>query len=136
MCRSRVDRPSALHAGTDRWTHGQLHDTAARAASVLAAFGVRRGDRILLALPDNPSWPGAFLAGARLGPGNRGDAGADGSEQQAAEGKAAEEAEGEADAEPHGVPDYQRWTEAGQGIAVCLDLPGGCFGVGVGCVHW
>lgn len=49
------------------WTHGEVHDLGARAATVLAGHGVRAGDRVLLALPDSIAWVTAFLAVARLG---------------------------------------------------------------------
>jgi len=49
------------------WTHGEVHDLAARAATVLGELGVRPGDRVLLALPDSIGWVIAFLATARLG---------------------------------------------------------------------
>lgn len=49
------------------WTHGQVHDTAATAAGALHARGVRRGTRVLLAMPDSATWVVAFLAVARLG---------------------------------------------------------------------
>lgn len=49
------------------WTHGEVHDLAARAASVLADRGVRPGDRVLLALPDSIGWVVTFLAVARIG---------------------------------------------------------------------
>jgi fatty acid CoA ligase FadD22 len=49
------------------WTHGEVHDLAARAASVLTDRGVRPGDRVLLALPDGIGWVVSFLAVARLG---------------------------------------------------------------------
>jgi acyl-coenzyme A synthetase/AMP-(fatty) acid ligase len=49
------------------WTHGAVHDLAARAASVLVDHGVRPGDRVLLALPDGIGWVATFLAVARLG---------------------------------------------------------------------
>ncbi|GAA2398042.1 AMP-binding protein [Streptomyces coeruleofuscus] len=57
----------AFHQGHRAWTHGEVHDLAARAATVLAGQGVRPGDRVLLALPDCPAWVTAFLATARLG---------------------------------------------------------------------
>lgn len=60
------ERP-ALYEGGTSWSHGRLHDTAARAASVLAGRGVRPGTRVLLALPDGIAWVTAFLAVARLG---------------------------------------------------------------------
>lgn len=58
---------TAFHQGHRAWTHGEVHDLAARAATVLAGHGVRPGDRVLLALPDSPAWVTAFLATARLG---------------------------------------------------------------------
>ncbi|MCX4911395.1 AMP-binding protein [Streptomyces sp. NBC_00878] len=61
-----TDRP-AFHQGHRAWTHGEVHDLAARAASVLADHGVCPGDRVLLALPDSLAWVTAFLATARLG---------------------------------------------------------------------
>ncbi|MER6124170.1 AMP-binding protein [Streptomyces sp. NPDC001795] len=64
--RSWTDRP-AFHQGHRSWTHGEVHDLAARAATVLAQHGVGPGDRVLLALPDSIAWVTAFLATARLG---------------------------------------------------------------------
>lgn len=49
------------------WTHGEVHDTAARAVSVLRRLGVRPGDRVLVVLPDGIGWVVAFLAVARAG---------------------------------------------------------------------
>lgn len=49
------------------WTHGEIHDLAARVATVLARRGVAAGDRILIALPDGVPWVSTFLAAARLG---------------------------------------------------------------------
>lgn len=57
----------AFHEGHRTWTHGEVHDLAARAATVLADHGVCPGDRVLLALPDSVAWVAAFLAIARLG---------------------------------------------------------------------
>ncbi|MGW4236815.1 AMP-binding protein [Streptomyces sp. NPDC004749] len=58
---------AAFYQDHQVWTHGEVHDLAARAATVLADHGVRPGDRVLLALPDSPAWAVAFLAIARLG---------------------------------------------------------------------
>ncbi|MPY58659.1 benzoate-CoA ligase family protein [Streptomyces spongiae] len=57
----------AFHQGHRAFTHGEVHDLAARAATVLDDHGVRPGDRVLLALPDSVAWVAAFLATARLG---------------------------------------------------------------------
>ncbi|GFJ94057.1 hypothetical protein Prum_076990 [Phytohabitans rumicis] len=59
-------RPAFL-TSSRAWKHGEVHDLAARAATVLAACGVRPGDRVLLALPDSIGWIVAFLGAARLG---------------------------------------------------------------------
>ncbi|MFE0515588.1 AMP-binding protein [Streptomyces sp. NPDC058964] len=64
--RGWTGRP-AFHQGHTSWTHGEVHDLAARAATVLAGRGVGPGDRVLLALPDSIAWVTAFLATARLG---------------------------------------------------------------------
>jgi fatty acid CoA ligase FadD22 len=57
----------AFHTDRRTWTHGEVHDLAARATSILVRRGVRPGDRVLLALPDGIGWVVAFLAVARLG---------------------------------------------------------------------
>jgi len=61
-----ADRP-ALVAGQRTFTHREIHDGAARAASLLARLGVRPGDAVLLALPDGIELAWAFLAAVRLG---------------------------------------------------------------------
>lgn len=61
-----ADRP-AYHRDERRWTHRELHLGAARLATAFAARGVGRGDRVLLALPDDIGVVTAFLALARLG---------------------------------------------------------------------
>ncbi|WP_055524041.1 benzoate-CoA ligase family protein [Streptomyces graminilatus] len=53
--------------GHRSWTHGEVHELAARTATVLARHGVKAGDRVLLALPDGITWVTVFLAAARLG---------------------------------------------------------------------
>src|SRR4051794_35788513 len=58
---------TAVISADGTWTHGQLHDLAARAATVMAGRGLSTGDRMLLALPDGIGWFVAFLAAARLG---------------------------------------------------------------------
>lgn len=49
------------------FTHGQVHDGAARTASLLAGMGARRGDAVLLALADGAAFAWAFLGAVRLG---------------------------------------------------------------------
>ncbi|MDX2755670.1 AMP-binding protein, partial [Streptomyces scabiei] len=64
--RGWTGRP-AFHQGHRAYSHGEVHDLAARTATVLADHGVRPGDRVLLALPDSVTWVTTFLALARLG---------------------------------------------------------------------
>lgn len=58
---------TAFITGGRAWTHGEVHDLSARAATVLAGHGIGSGDRVLLALPDGIGWVTTFLAVARLG---------------------------------------------------------------------
>ena len=59
-------RPALIVDGRP-YSHDEVHDGAARAASLLAGRGVRRGDAVLLALPDGVELAWAFLAAVRLG---------------------------------------------------------------------
>jgi benzoate-CoA ligase len=49
------------------WTYDELGDASARAAGALARRGVRRGDRVGVALRDGRGWCAAFLGASRLG---------------------------------------------------------------------
>ncbi|WP_229401384.1 AMP-binding protein [Micromonospora okii] len=66
-CRSGWEQRPAVHEPTGSFTHGQVHDLAARAATLLAQRGVRPSTRVLIAAPDGVAWYVAFLATARLG---------------------------------------------------------------------
>ena len=57
----------AFLAGERCFTHADVHDGGARMASLLAATGVRRGNAVLVALPDGPELVWAFLGAVRLG---------------------------------------------------------------------
>jgi fatty-acyl-CoA synthase/fatty acid CoA ligase FadD22 len=57
----------AFVVGGRTFTHAEVHDGAARAATLLAELGVGRGDRVLLALPDGIGFAWTFLGTARLG---------------------------------------------------------------------
>ncbi|MGI5255859.1 AMP-binding protein [Streptomyces angustmyceticus] len=61
-----LDRP-AVHTAERSWTHGEVHELAARASTVLADHGVRPGDHVVVALPDGIGWFTAFLGTAVLG---------------------------------------------------------------------
>jgi benzoate-CoA ligase len=49
------------------WTYGQLADRVARFAGVLRSLGVRREERVLIALLDTIDWPTAFLGCLKAG---------------------------------------------------------------------
>ncbi|HWC12060.1 MAG TPA: AMP-binding protein [Acidimicrobiales bacterium] len=57
----------AFLVGERIFTHGDVHDGAARTATVLAEAGVGRGDRVLVAVPDGIELVWAFLGTVRLG---------------------------------------------------------------------
>src|SRR6266516_2361843 len=61
-----LDRVAFL-VGEQRFTHGEVHEGAARTATLLARHGVGVGDRVLIALPDGVEFAWAFLGAARLG---------------------------------------------------------------------
>ena len=62
----RGGRVAAVDEG-GAWTYEELSRAAARAAGALGAAGVRRGDRVLVALRDGRPWLQAFLGAARMG---------------------------------------------------------------------
>ena len=49
------------------WTYGQLAERVNRFGRVLRSFGIRREERILLALLDTIDWPTAFLGAIKAG---------------------------------------------------------------------
>jgi fatty acid CoA ligase FadD22 len=57
----------AYHIDDETFTFGDVHSGTGRFAAALAALGVHRGDRVLLALPDGIDLVRAFLAVLRLG---------------------------------------------------------------------
>ena len=62
----RADKPAFIDPrGT--WTYGQLADRVARFAAALRALGVRREERVLIALLDTIDWPTAFLGCLKAG---------------------------------------------------------------------
>ncbi|MEA2983215.1 MAG: benzoate-CoA ligase [Alphaproteobacteria bacterium] len=62
----RADKPAFIDPrGT--WTYGTLADRVARFAASLRALGVRREERVLIALLDTIDWPTAFLGCLKAG---------------------------------------------------------------------
>src|SRR5262245_65525729 len=50
-----------------RWTYAQLAERVDRFGRVLRSFGIRREERVLLALLDSIDWPTAFLGAIKSG---------------------------------------------------------------------
>ena len=61
-----LDRPALLD-GAASWSHRDVHCCGARLAAVLAGRGIRRGNRVLIALPDSAALVALFLGVGRLG---------------------------------------------------------------------
>jgi len=80
LCHNAVDRhlaeraaqPALIHVSTETgqrrtYTYAELHDEVNRMAAILQAFGVVKGDRVLIYLPMIPEAAFAMLACARIG---------------------------------------------------------------------
>ncbi|MGH9277447.1 MAG: AMP-binding protein [Acidimicrobiales bacterium] len=64
---ARASDEVAFLVGDRSFTHAEVHDGAARMASLLVELGVCRGDRVLIVLPDGIEFVWAFLGAIRLG---------------------------------------------------------------------
>jgi long-chain acyl-CoA synthetase len=60
------NRPATMYEGLTM-TFGEMKERADRLAASLHAFGIRKGDRIGIMLPNCPQYPVAFFAAMRLG---------------------------------------------------------------------
>ena len=58
--------PALIYA-EEEWTYAELAERINRMAGALAALGVRRGDRVLITLPNCPEYVMAFFATQKLG---------------------------------------------------------------------
>ncbi len=58
---------ACLTLGLRRLTYAQVDEEAAALAAVLSDFGIERGDRVAVDLPNLPEWVVTLLATARLG---------------------------------------------------------------------
>jgi long-chain acyl-CoA synthetase len=63
----RFGNAIAIVYGATRWTYRELLAQVNRTAGGLSSLGVRRGDRVLFALPNCPEFVTAFLAVQKLG---------------------------------------------------------------------
>jgi benzoate-CoA ligase len=66
LSEGRADATAYIDPGGS-WTYGHLAERVDRFASVLRTLGIRRGERILLALLDTIDWPTAFLGAIKAG---------------------------------------------------------------------
>lgn len=64
---NRLDDRVAVRCEAGRLTYAEVADLSARAAQLLAAAGVRRGDRVLTAVGNTLDLPVSLVAAARLG---------------------------------------------------------------------
>jgi benzoate-CoA ligase len=62
----RADKPAFVDP-RGSWTYGVLADRVARFADALRTLGVRREERVLIALLDTVDWPTAFLGCLKAG---------------------------------------------------------------------
>ena len=66
LAAGRADKPAYIDP-RGSWTYGQLTDRVDRFGHVLRSLGVRREERILIALTDTIDWPTAFLGALKAG---------------------------------------------------------------------
>src|SRR5450830_1490122 len=66
LAAGRADKPAYIDA-RGSWTYGQLADRVARFGAVLRGLGIKREERVLLALLDTIDWPTAFLGCLKAG---------------------------------------------------------------------
>ncbi|MDP6060308.1 MAG: AMP-binding protein, partial [Pirellulaceae bacterium] len=64
---ARFGDARAIVYGDAQWTYAELYSEVNRLAAGMAGLGVRRGDRVLLGLPNCPEFVQAFLAIQKLG---------------------------------------------------------------------
>ena len=80
LCHNAIDRHLALRGDqkaliwisteldkTESFTYRQLHDEVNRVAAMMQALGLKRGDRVIIYMPNMPEAVFAILACARLG---------------------------------------------------------------------
>src|SRR3974390_58129 len=66
LAAGRAHKPAYIDA-RGSWTYGQLADRVARFGAALRGLGLRREERMLLALTDTIDWPTAFLGCLKSG---------------------------------------------------------------------
>ena len=66
LAAGRADKPAYIDP-RGSWTYGQLAERVDRFGNLLRSLGIRREERILLALLDTIDWPTAFLGAVKAG---------------------------------------------------------------------
>ena len=66
LAAGRANKPAFIDAG-GTWTYGQLAERVERFGAALRQLGIRREERILIALLDSIDWPTAFLGALKAG---------------------------------------------------------------------
>src|SRR5512141_416866 len=66
LAAGRANKPAYID-GAHTLTYGQLADRVARFGAALRGLGIRREERVLLALTDTIDWPTAFLGRLKAG---------------------------------------------------------------------
>jgi long-chain acyl-CoA synthetase len=64
---ARFPDAPAIRLGEDELTYGALDEASARLATLLAARGMKRGDRVGVMLPNVPQFPIAYYGVLRAG---------------------------------------------------------------------
>jgi len=57
----------AVRSEGEELTYVELHDRVCRAGRALQALGIKREQRVLMAMDDTPAWPTVFLGAIRVG---------------------------------------------------------------------
>jgi benzoate-CoA ligase len=66
LAAGRANKPAFIDVG-GTWTYGQLAERVERFGAALRQLGIRREERILIALLDSIDWPTAFLGALKAG---------------------------------------------------------------------
>jgi benzoate-CoA ligase len=66
LAAGRADKPAYID-GRGTHTYGQLADRVARFGAALRGLGIKREERVLIALLDSIDWPTAFLGCLKAG---------------------------------------------------------------------
>ncbi len=66
ICRKHPEKPALIYLGRV-FTYGELEELVARFSSSLSRMGLKKGDRVMIYLPNTPQWVIAWLSILRIG---------------------------------------------------------------------